>query len=40
VEGAKAIRGVAVVSMQTRLYMLDEGRIRRLAEAGLDRFNV
>jgi hypothetical protein len=40
VEGAKAIRGVAVVSMQTRLYMLDEGKIRRLAEAGLDRFNV
>ena len=40
VEGAKAMRGVAVVSMQTRLYMLDEGRIRRLAEAGLDRFNV
>ena len=39
-EGAKAIRGVAVVSMQTRLYMLDEGKIRRLAEAGLDRFNV
>jgi N-methylhydantoinase A len=34
VEGAKAIRGVAVVSMQTRLYMLDEGKIRRLAEAG------
>lgn len=40
VEGAKAIRGVAVVSMQTRLYMLNEGRIRRLAVAGLDRFNV
>ena len=40
VEGATAIRGVAVVSMQTRLYMLDKGRIRRLAEAGLDRFNV
>lgn len=40
VEGAKAITGVAVVSMQTRLYMLDEGKIRRLAEAGLDRFNV
>ncbi len=38
VEGVKAIRGVAVVFMQTRLYMLDEGRIRRLAEAGLDRF--
>jgi N-methylhydantoinase A len=34
VEGAKAIRGVAVVSMQTRLYMLDEGKIRRLADAG------
>ncbi len=40
VEGAKAIRGVAVVSMQTRLYMLDEEKIRRLANAGLDRFNV
>lgn len=40
VEGAKAIKGVAVVSMQTRLYMLDEEKIRRLASAGLDRFNV
>jgi uncharacterized Fe-S cluster-containing radical SAM superfamily enzyme len=40
VEGAKAIKGVAVVSMQTHLYMLDEGKMRRLAEAGLDKFNV
>ncbi len=34
VEGAKTIRGVAVVFMQTRLYMLDERKIRRLTEAG------
>jgi uncharacterized Fe-S cluster-containing radical SAM superfamily enzyme len=40
VRGAKAIPGVAVVSMQTRLYMLDVERIRELAAAGLDRFNV
>jgi len=40
VEGAKAIKGVAVASMQTRLYMLDEEKIRRLARAGLDRINV
>ena len=40
VRGAKSIRGVATVSMQTRLYMLDEAKIRELASAGLDRFNV
>ncbi|MEM4792615.1 MAG: radical SAM protein [Pyrobaculum sp.] len=40
VRGAKTIKGVAVVSMQTRLYMLDEDKIRELASAGLDRLNV
>jgi uncharacterized Fe-S cluster-containing radical SAM superfamily enzyme len=34
VEGAKAMGGVAVVSTQIRLYMLDEERIRRLANTG------
>ncbi|MEZ0319105.1 MAG: radical SAM protein [Pyrobaculum sp.] len=40
VEGAKAIRGVALVSMQTRLYMFDEAKLKALAAAGLDRLNV
>jgi uncharacterized Fe-S cluster-containing radical SAM superfamily enzyme len=40
VKGAKSIRGVSVVSMQTRLYMLDERKIKELAGAGLDRLNV
>ena len=40
VEGAKSIRGVAAVSMQTRLYMFDEEKLKALAAAGLDRLNV
>jgi len=40
VAGAKAIRGVALVSMQTRLFMLGEEGLRALASAGLDRLNV
>lgn len=40
VKGAKSIRGVSIVSMQTRLYMFDENKIKELAKAGLDRINV
>ncbi|AAL62898.1 radical SAM protein [Pyrobaculum aerophilum] len=40
VRGAKSIKGVALVSMQTRLYMLDKEAVQQLANAGLDRFNV
>ncbi|ACB40841.1 radical SAM protein [Pyrobaculum neutrophilum] len=40
IEGAKSIKGVALVSMQTRLYMLDERKLEELAKAGLDRINV
>ncbi|WP_069807781.1 radical SAM protein [Vulcanisaeta thermophila] len=40
IKGAKSIRGVSVVSMQTRLYMLTEDKLRELANVGLDRINL
>lgn len=40
VQGIKSIASVKTISMQTRLYMLNEKKIKQLEEAGLDRFNV
>jgi len=40
VRGARSIRGVAKVTMQTRLITMSESVIKELAIAGLDRFNV
>lgn len=40
VQEVKEIGGVSVVSMQSRLFVLDERRIEELAEAGLDRINL
>ncbi|MCG2894733.1 MAG: radical SAM protein [Vulcanisaeta sp.] len=40
VRGARSIRGVSRVTMQTRLYMLSEDDLRKLASAGLDRINL
>ncbi|WP_243680016.1 radical SAM protein [Vulcanisaeta souniana] len=38
--GIKAISGVSRVSIQTRLYMLNDDSLRELAQAGLDRINL
>lgn len=40
VQEIREIGGVSVVSMQSRLFVLDERRIEELAEAGLDRINL
>lgn len=40
VQEIRAIKEVEAISMQTRLFMLDEEKIRELAEAGLDRINL
>lgn len=40
VQEAKSIRGVSVVSIQTRAFFLNERKVEELAEAGLDRMNL
>ncbi len=40
VKEVKSIRGVSIVSMQTRLVTMDEMRLKELANAGLDRINL
>lgn len=40
VQDVKSIRGVSVVSMQSRMFTLTERKIEELAEAGLDRINL
>ncbi|MDI6798770.1 MAG: radical SAM protein [Candidatus Aenigmarchaeota archaeon] len=40
VQGLKEIKGVEIVSMETKALLLNEGKIDELAEAGLSRINL